>query len=118
MKTIRLIFWIPICLAYMAIGGQATIRWNPNPEAGVTYQLYRGGVLIASTTATEVAVEVVAGDVLTLKATKGGVQSGPSNQIKIVEVQVSLDARSWGTSGYYYIPADSPQLFTRLKLTP
>ena len=118
MTTLRHIFWIPICLAYMAIGGQATVRWNPNPEPNVTYQLYRDGILIAATTATEANVEVQAGDILVLKATKDGLQSGPSNRIQVVEVQVSLDLNSWATSGYYFIPADSTALFTRLRLTP
>ena len=118
MNTIRYIALLLWCLAYMALAGEATVRWNPNPESGVTYQLYRDGILIANTTATEANVEVQAGDILTLKATKDGKQSGPSNKIQIVEVQVSLDLQSWSTSGYFYIPADSPQLFTRLRLTP
>jgi hypothetical protein len=118
MTTLRHIALILWCLAYMALAGQATIRWNPNPESGVSYQLYRDGIMLVSTTATEATVEVQAGDILTIKATKDGLQSGPSNRIQVVEVQVSLDLQSWATSGYYFIPADSAVLFTRLKLRP
>jgi len=118
MNTIRHIAMILYCLAYMALAGQATVRWNPNPETGVTYQLYRDGIILVETTATEATIEAQAGDILVLKATKDGLQSGESNRIQIVEVQVSLDLKSWGTSGYYFIPADAPNLFTRLKLTP
>lgn len=105
-------------MASSASAGLATIRWNPNPETGVTYHLYRDEVLLVSTPDTETSVEVQAGDILVLKATKDGLQSGPSNRIMVVEVQVSLNLQNWGTSGYYFVPADAPDLFTRLKLTP